>query len=77
MVSIAKIGKELHENLILRHGSVDNLGVETAVVNTLEVTSIKPSVSITIKFQESLVSYGLSLGVKSALFDDKGMRWYQ
>jgi len=67
MVSIAKVGEELHEHLILGQGAIDDLGVETAVVDTLEVTSINPAVAFTIDLQESLVGYGLSLGVQLAL----------
>ena len=73
MVSIAKVGEELHEHLILGQGAIDDLGVETAVVDTLEVTGINPAVAVTIKLQESLVGYGLSLGVQLALHAHTGI----
>ena len=73
MVSVTKVGEELHEDLILGHGSIDNFGVETAIVDALEVSSIEVSVSITIEFQESLIGDGLSLGIKSALLLHKGI----
>ena len=73
MISITKVGEELHEDLILGQGAIDDLGMETAVVDTLEVTSINPAVAVTIELQESLVSYRLPLGVQPALHAHTGM----
>jgi len=73
MVSITKVGEELHEHLILGQSAIDDLRVETAVVDTLEVTSINPAVAVTIELQESLVGYGLSLGVQFALHAHTGI----
>ena len=68
MVSISKVGEELHEDLIFSHGSIYNLRMEGAVVDTLEVSSVDPTVPITIEFQESLISDSLSLGVQLSLY---------
>jgi hypothetical protein len=53
--------------LILSHGSINDLRVEAAIVNASEITCVKPFVTVTIKLEESLVSYGLSLSVHVAL----------
>ena len=73
VVSITKVGEELHEHLIFGQRAIDDLGVETAVVDTLEVTCINPAVAVTIELQESLVGYGLSLGVQLALHAHTGI----
>ena len=66
-ISVSKVREELHKDLILSHCSVDDLGVETAIVNSLEVSGINPTVSVTIKLKVSLVSDCLSFGIQVSL----------
>lgn len=66
-ISVSKVREELHKDLILSHCSIDDLGVETAIVNALEVSCINPTVSVTIKLKVSLVSDCLSFCVQVSL----------
>ena len=66
-IFVSKVREELHKDLILSHCSVDDLGVETAIVYSLEVTGVNPTVSITIKLKVSLVSDCLSFRIQVSL----------
>jgi hypothetical protein len=61
------VSEELHEYLILCHGSIDDLGMEAAIVNSLKVSCINPTISVTVELEVCLVSDCLSLGVQVTL----------
>ena len=66
-VLVTEVLEELKEDLVLGLLARLDLRVHAAVVDTSEVSSSDLTTSICIKFQESLVDHGLSLGVQRAL----------
>lgn len=80
-ISVSKVREELHEDLIFSHRSVDHLGMETAIVDALEISSVDEAVSVTVKLKVCLVGDSLSLGVQVSLnriaFSTNFLLWFQ
>lgn len=66
-VFVSEVGQELEEDLVLGHLAVLHLGVEAAVVDSLEVACFNLAGTIGVEFQERLVNDGLSAVVQLAL----------
>ena len=62
LVDIAKVLKELDEDLLFGHFSLLNLRMHTNIIDSLEICRGDGAIAIFVELEESLVDHGLPPG---------------
>lgn len=67
-VLVSEVGQEIEENFVLGHLAGNDLRVQVAGVDSLEVSSVDGATAVVVELEEGLVNEGLALSVRASLF---------